>query len=279
MNAFYSLWTAPADGARVFCMQDHDLACLMLSVAAYERYNGRTRLYADEQALAWFDARGLSDIFSGGIRSLSVPEDIDPKVFWAAGKLCALAMEETPCVMLDTDLIVWRSIGKTLKDKNIAVIHREELNPGIYPDPGAFAMEEGYRYPGGWDFLVRPANTALLFIREPAFRDAYVQESLRFMRACREREDRLCPMVFAEQRILPMVAKERGLSIWSFCERMEELREQSLFTHLWGHKNVLKYNRDEQKDFVRRCLLRMQREFPEMYERAAALAEFEEYLC
>ncbi len=260
-------------------MQDHDLACLMLSVAAYERYNGRTRLYADAQAKAWFEERGLCDIFSRGCELFSVPEDIDPVVFWAAGKLCALSLEEEPAVMLDTDLIVWRSIGKMLKDKNVAVIHREELNPEIYPDPGSFAMAEDYRYPAGWDFFVRPANTALLFIREASFRDAYVKESLRFMKACREHQDRLCPMVFAEQRILPMVAKERGVSVWAFCDRLEQLREQSLFTHLWGHKNVLKYNRDEQKGFVRRCLDRMRREFPEMYARAAALYEFGEYLC
>ncbi|MBR5420695.1 MAG: hypothetical protein IK115_06060 [Lachnospiraceae bacterium] len=281
MNGFYSLWTAPsaAEAGKGFAMADHDLVCLLLSVACWERYNGKSRLYADEAATKYFLERDLDRIFSRGLEALSVPKGIDPKVFWAAGKLCALSMEDLPSAMIDTDLIVWQGIGKQLKGTSLAVIHREELNPEIYPDPGLFRMAKGYHFPKSWDFNIRPANTALLFMRDEVLRDAYVSESLRFMQNCEEHEDMLCPMVFAEQRILPMVAGSLGINTFAFCERIEHLREQKMFTHLWGHKNVFKYNRDEQKAFVRRCMLRMRRDFPEMYERAAALAELREYTC
>ncbi|MCR5251077.1 MAG: hypothetical protein K6E50_10775 [Lachnospiraceae bacterium] len=277
MNAFYSLWTAPAAGGRAFVMQDYDLACLLLSVAAWERHNGKAKLYADAPAEDFFVRRGLDEVFGRGVERFSVPEGIDPVVFWAAGKLCALAREEEPSVMIDTDLIVWRGITKELRETKLAVIHREELNPEIYPDPGIFRMKADYHYPAGWDFRTRPANTALLYIRDNDFRQAYVKEALRFMENCLEKEDRLRPMVFAEQRILPMVAQERGLSLHAFCARMEELREQDRFTHLWGHKNVLKFNMDERRIFVRRCMDRMKREFPEMHERAVKVPELELY--
>ena len=278
MNGFYSIWTKPAgNGAeREFAMQDYELACLLLSVAAYENYNGRTKLYADKASGAFFMERGLDDIFSRGMEEFEVPEDIDPKVFWAAGKLCALRLEDMPSVMVDTDLIIWKSLGRHLRDKSVAVIHREELNPAIYPDPGSFPMKRGYSYPAGWDFNIRPANTAMLYIRDKEFRDYYVKESLRFMQNLGPSEDNLCPMVFAEQRILPMCAAARGLSIHAFCPSMEGLREQDMFTHLWGHKNVFKFNMDERRGFIRRCMERMKREFPEMYERAAALPELKE---
>lgn len=279
MNGFYSLWTKPSAGGagREFAMQDHELACLLLSVAAYEEYNGRTRLYADKKAGAFFMERGLEDIFSRGMVEFEVPEDIDPNVFWAAGKLCALKLEDMPSVMIDTDLIIWRSIGRHLRDKSVAVIHREELNPAIYPDPGTFPVKNGYSYPKGWDFNIRPANTAMLYIRDKDFRDHYVKEALRFMQNLGPSQDNLCPMVFAEQRILPMCAAERGLSVYAFCPSMEGLREQDMFTHIWGHKNVFKFNMDERRGFVRRCMLRLKREFPEMYKKAAHIPELAEY--
>ena len=114
MNGFYSIWTKPAgkNAQREFAMQDYELACLLLSVAAYENYNGRTKLYADKTSGAFFMERGLDDIFSRGMEEFEVPEDIDPKVFWAAGKLCALKLEDMPSVMVDTDLIIWKSLGR-----------------------------------------------------------------------------------------------------------------------------------------------------------------------
>ena len=279
MNGFYSLWTRPSGEGedKDFAMQDYELACLLLSVASYERYNGRTRLYADKRAGAFFMERGLEEVFSRGICEFTVPDDIDPKVFWAGGKLYALRLEEMPSVMVDTDLIIWKSLGRQLKDKSVAVIHREELNPAIYPDPGSFRMKQGYAFPGSWDFNIRPANTAMLYIKDNDFRDCYVEEAVRFMRSIEHTEDNLCPMVFAEQRILPMCAAQRGLSIYSFCDRLEGLREQDMFTHLWGHKNVFKFNMDERRSFIRRCLLRLERDFPQMYKKAAEVAELKAY--
>lgn len=279
MNGFYSIWTKPsgAGAAQDFAMQDYELVCLLLSAAAYEQYNGRTKLYADKKAAAFFMDRGLEDVFSRGMEEFDVPKDIDPRVFWAGGKLCALKLEDMPSVMIDTDLIIWKSLGRLLRDKSVAVIHREELNPAIYPDPGSFKLKDGYSYPKSWDFKIRPANTAMLFISDNGFRDYYVEEALRFMRSMEHTEDNLCPMVFAEQRILPMCAAARGLSIHSFVNSMEGLREQDMFTHLWGHKNVFKFNMDERRGFIRRCMVRLKREFPDMYNKAAAVPELSEY--
>jgi hypothetical protein len=208
---------------------------------------------------------------------MQVPEDIDPAVFWAGGKLVALQMEELPSVMIDTDLIIWEDLGPWLQDKQIAVIHREELREQIYPEPSSFAMKEGYAFPKEWDFSVRPANTAMLYLKDPAFRDAYVREALRFMRGIQPTNDNLCPMVFAEQRILPTCAQAKGIEVSAFCEQIEQLREQHRFTHIWGHKNVLKFNMDERRSFITRCLIRLQKEFPDMYGIASAMEEFEEY--
>ena len=258
-------------------MQDYDLITLLLSVAAFEKYNGKTKLYADAPVLEYLHERSLEKIFSRGTEEMTVPEEIDPVVFWAGGKLKALQMEELPSVMIDTDLIIWEDLSEVLKQAQIAVIHREELRPQIYPDPHTFAMKDGYRFPAQWDFSVQAANTAMLYLRDPAFRDYYVEEAFRFMRALQPTTDNLCPMVFAEQRILPTCAQARGITVYAFCAHIEQLREQHQFTHLWGHKNVLKYNMDERRSYIHRCMRRLQTEFADMYEIASALEELEDY--
>lgn len=259
-------------------MQDYDLITLLLSVAAFEKYNGKTKLYADARALEYMRERSLEGIFSRGTREMEVPDTIDPAVFWAGGKLSALQMEELPSVMIDTDLIIWEDLTEMLKGKQIAVIHREELREQIYPDPYSFAMKEEYRFPEDWDFSTLPANTAMLYLKDPDFRDSYVREAFRFMQSIRPTQDNLCPMVFAEQRILPTMAQAKGIAVYAFCDRIEQLREQHTFTHLWGHKNILKYNMDERRSFIRRCMKRLAGEFPEMYRTAAGLEEFEDYV-
>lgn len=258
-------------------MQDHELVTLLLSLAAFQENNGDCAMYADETAAAWLRERGLDKLFRRGLKPLQVPEDINASVFWAAGKLCALKAEELPSVMIDTDLIIWKDLAPDLKSRSIAVIHREDLREEIYPDPAGFKMKEGYARPADWDLTEKAANTALLYIKDSAFRDAYVGQALDFMENCLEDSDRLCPMVFAEQRILPMCAKQRGLELYSFVDSMERLAEQRSFTHIWGHKDVLRYNTEERRSFISRCMNRLSRDYPGVYAVAAGLKELEEY--
>ncbi|MCR4586280.1 MAG: hypothetical protein K5686_11220 [Lachnospiraceae bacterium] len=280
MKGFYSLWTAPyfVKGGESFHLEDYEIATLLLSVAAYQAYNGPVRMYADDTACSYLEEEGIADIFERGVVRMEVPDDIDPKVYWAAGKMVALSMEDTPAVMIDTDLIIWKNIEKELKDAYVKVIHREELNPEIYPDPGCFEMKKGYEFPAGWDFKVLPANTALLYIADADLKDKFTCESLKFMKMSEQTDDKLCHMVFAEQRILPMCAAAKGYGVEAFCSDPGKLREQSLFTHIWGHKNVFKFNMDERRAFCRRCVKRLAGEFPLMYVKAREIKELEDIL-
>ncbi len=280
MKGFYSLWTAPyqAKGGSGFHLEDYEIATLILSVAAYQAYNGETCMYADDTAFAYLHEEGIADIFERGVIRMKVPEDIDPLTYWAAGKMVALRMEDAPVVMIDTDLIIWKNIEKELKDAYVKVIHREELNPEIYPDPGSFEMKEGYEFPKSWDFNVLPANTALLYIADQDLKDRYTEESLKFMRMSKKTSDNLCHMVFAEQRILPMCAAAKGYGVDAFCSDLMKLREQSLFTHIWGHKSVFKFNMDERRAYCRRCMKRLATEFPLMYVKAREIKELEDCL-
>ena len=89
MKGFYSLWTAPyfkGNPGGEYVLRDHELLMLLLSVAAYQKYNGAVTMYADGPAMKYFEDAGIGDIFKNGLEDLKVSADIDPKVFWAAGK-------------------------------------------------------------------------------------------------------------------------------------------------------------------------------------------------
>ena len=50
-----------------------------------------------------------------------------------------------------------------VKCLEIAVVHREDLYGGIYPEKSFFNMDRNYQFPAEWDWTVLPCNTALLY--------------------------------------------------------------------------------------------------------------------
>ena len=59
----------------------------------------------------------------------------------------------------------------------------------------------------------------MLYMAKEQFKNYYVDSSIQFMENCRETEENLCHMVFAEQRLLAMCAARKGKIIASFLER------------------------------------------------------------
>ncbi len=191
-----------------------------------------------------------------------MPEpEVDPFLFWAAGKLAALRVQRAPVAMIDTDFIVWETLPDF--DEPVGVIHREALNPCVYPPPSVFEMDSGYSPHPGWDFGEEACNTAFCVIKDAAFKDAYTAAAFDFMRHFRGGADRVTGMVYAEQRIIGMCARERGVPIRAFCS-LDGLRpgRQTCFTHLWGYKDVLRRDAQARETFCRRCAARIVRDFP-----------------
>ena len=168
-----------------------------------------------------------------------------------------------PAVMVDLDLIIWKDIRNIIKDTDICAIHREGIFPDVYPGKEFFHMKQEYRFDPDWSFEVLPVNTCMLYIADEAFKNYYVDSSITFMENCLETEENLCHMVFAEQRLLAMCAEKQGKQISSFFPGSAQIENQDIFTHLWGYKNILKFNYIEREAFNRKMYDRIVREFPE----------------
>lgn len=265
MEGFYSIWTKPFFSRNKDCnnffMADHELLTFVLSVTMYQKFNGKCSIYLDDVAEEYLNRLGLLSLFEGNIYKLQVDEDIDPNIFWAAGKIFAMNVHENPFVMIDTDLIIWKNLDELLDDAQIFGIHRERISDEIYPNPFNFKMNDifrGYLIDSIKDYLdVRPLNTALLYSSNRELILDYTNNSIDFMKNCYEKDDYLRPMVFAEQRLLPIYSHKYNLKTKTFCEYAEDINNQQYFTHLWGHKDILKFNYHERVKFNKRVLERL----------------------
>ena len=266
MQAFVSNWTRPYAVRcpdRPYQMTDFDLLTTVLSALVWRRENGSIRMITDDTGAQYYRSLGLTDLWDGGIFTYlnDIPSTIDPCTFWAAGKLYALAATPAPCVMLDTDFIVWHSLSEHWH-RPLAVMHREALNPAIYPSPSAFVLAPSYHFPTNWNWHEPACNTALTYFGNDTLRKTYVGQAMDFMQAARGR-DGLIYMVFAEQRLLAMCAQACGVPIHAFSTEQDLFQgNQRDFTHIWGFKQAMQEQPVLHELFCQKCAARIRKDFP-----------------
>ena len=266
MQAFVSNWTRPYAVRcpdRPYQMTDFDLLTTVLSALVWRLENGSIRMITDDTGAQYYRFLGLTDLWDGGIFTYlnDIPSTIDPCTFWAAGKLYALAATPAPCVMLDTDFIVWHSLSEHWH-RPLAVIHREALNPAIYPAPSAFVLAPSYHFPTNWNWHEPACNTALTYFGNDTLRKTYVGQAMDFMQAARGR-DGLIYMVFAEQRLLAMCAQACGVPIHAFSTEQDLFQgNQRDFTHIWGFKQAMQEQPVLHELFCQKCAARIRKDFP-----------------
>ena len=279
MEACHSFWSEPnrCRNQGEIRFPDFEQLTAILSALEWKRHSGPVRMLTDTAGAAYFREIGLSAFWDGTESVLAdLAQRTDPYAFWAAGKLWALGSMPVPCVMLDTDLIVWENVISRVTEDAVAA-HPEPLNPRTYPDPSVFRLTEGYAFPEKWDFSLNAANTAFLFFRDRTLRDTYLEEAMDFMQHVRtDGSDPVQTMCFAEQRILPMCAKAEGVALETLL-REDALDNQSIITHLWGHKRALEADPVRRVEYCLRCAARILSDFPDWADVLAANAETNRY--
>lgn len=275
MDGFYSIWTKPymqGNKTDKYEMSDYEILTLMLSVLKWKQNNGNAYMICDSLAKEFLVSIGVDALFDG-FKDLQVDSVINPKVYWAAGKLFALACIDRPMVMIDLDLIVWKNIDELIKNTDIYGIHREQIRTEVYPSLDYFKFKEDYNLPEDYDSEVLPLNTALLYIKDMDFVDAFTSKAIEIMRHTDEERENLKHMVFVEQRLLPILAKKYEKKITTMYDIGENIGYQEYFTHVWGHKNILKYNDKERITFCNRICKRIKNDFPDYYNLAERIIE------
>ena len=260
-KAFHTLWTKPvtSSGNR-FEMNDAEMLTMIVSALMWRKYNGSIKLYTDKEGYDFVSKNNLLELWDNGIDTVILENNnypIEPQVFWAAGKLIALEDYQTPCVMLDTDLIVMKPIANLLEESVITVLHPEALEPNVYLSPDLLKKPTGFTFPDYYNWGVLPANTAFVYIRDEKFKRFYIEESKRFMFRNNEMPaEMVSQMVFAEQRMLAMCADHFGLPVNHLLIEPFSLSNQ-LVIHLWGFKESLRKSNNLQTLFAKQLLAKV----------------------
>lgn len=283
MNAFHCNWTRPyfREHPKEYKIEDFELLTTILSALKWREHNGNIKMVTDAVGADYYRALGIADLWDLGIEEILedvIPSTLNAELFWAAGKLYALQSQQAPCVMLDTDFIVWQNIQLQLEQSKVTVIHHEPLLEDVYPDASAFCVDKTYSFHPDWDWQELACNTAFAAFREEAFKQYYVEEAIRFMTHVTGGSNKITYMVFAEQRMLSLCAKERGISIQALMT-LEQLHQskQEMYTHIWGYKQELKRDGYIREVFCRRCIARIIEDFPEWEERLMTIPPLARY--
>ena len=257
-DAFHVLWTKPymVNGEN-FCMNDAELLTMVVSALMWQKYNGTIKLYTDNRGYEFIRKHGLLSLWDMGIDKDVLENNtypIDPEIFWAAGKLLALENQKGSCIMLDTDLIVVRSIHEKLEQTVITALHSELLEPDVYLQPCLLKQPLDFQFPESYNWTVAPSNTSFLFIRDENFKKFYLKESKQFMFNNYEKPKELVSqMVFAEQRMLSICADYSGLPVSYLITDPFSVSNRDVI-HLWGFKSLLRENKKIQILYVKQLL-------------------------
>ena len=242
-------------------IEGFDLYNTVLSALTWRKHNGEISLVCDKASAEYYENLGILGIWNE-VRA-RIPGDLEglnPHMFWAGGKLLALRETSSPVVMLDTDFIVWKKLA--FSDSVIAA-HREDLNPGVYPNIDCFQMKLDYSFNKAFDYNVLPLNTAFLYLPDEDFKQFYVNMALEFMKSAHNTGDVLCYMVYAEQRLIAMCAEYLKVKVETLLDKDKLFLPQSDFTHLWGAKQKLREDKNEEENFCKRCAQRIRQDYPE----------------
>ena len=278
MDAIHINWTKPFTNKtqRSYEAEDFELLTSILSALKWREKNGKITMVTDSVGAEYYKKNGLEAVWNG-ISVCLDNIDVNADVFWAAGKLFALARQSAPIAMIDTDFILWETLDEN-ELSDVTVVHFEDLYPHIYP-PFEYFERTDFVFPEDFDRSVKACNTALCVIKDNELLKYYTDTAIDFMRKTRETDDRLKYMVFAEQRLLPICAKKLGKSVMAFSDMPSLFSgKDSRFTHTWGMKQQMRDNAALRYDFCKRCVRRISDDFPHMLDVLKGIENLKIYL-
>jgi hypothetical protein len=301
VRAFHVISTAPEcthyhrPGGERFYLKDFEILVTVLSALQWRRHNGSIKLYTDTIGAEHLRRLGLSFIWDDGIDTDTLENctvNTSFNVFWGFARTVALEVEHAPCVVLDTDLIVWNDIHALIRAPFMALHSEFELlGTGVYVPREQLHTPPGYVW-GRWDWTVSPVNTAMIYFGRDDVRRFCAQEGLKYIRNnLPEREDG-CPAhaVFVEQRLYPMCASRLGIQTefflrdyqlagdWLAGLPMVDGTANDTFTHLWGYKQRLMEDAQECQRFCLRMTRRILTDFPALSDKLAAIPSIARYV-
>ena len=241
---YHSFWTEPMSKIEI---PDYELVSLIASVFYYKAHSGPMYLVADRRGIDYLTSIRLIALYDKVIE-LEVDNKINPSIFWAAGKIFSHAQMPCPSVSVDMDAIVWKPVYHVANSSVAVGLHTEPNDWPTYRNKWPSIV-------GPWSNVnpkgVEPINTCIIAFLDSDFKKQYIDSCLLFMRSLSSLNissqkinwihgpSYVDEMVFAEQMILPLIAKKMNrliTTVTSYNRFNDHISENSKVTHLWNSK-------------------------------------------
>jgi hypothetical protein len=284
---YHSFWTEPMDNV---ALSDPEIACLIAGALYYKQHSGPMHLITDQRGYEYLSRLKILSLYDS-IRELKVPRTINPKIFWAAGKIFAHRMMPCPSTSIDMDAVLWRPMPLFTLDSAIA-LHTE---PKDWPHYATYRPE----FNGPWDCAndedVVPVNTGVLSFRNEALKTRYINMAVEFMEEHSRRNTAsvhstgqigsgyvggqcFVEMVYAEQTMLSVAAgRQHGIgTIVEYDRFIDHVIDNPIAMHLWNSKRGYLLHEKARETFVQNMISIVARDFPRAKRiiRGSGLAEF-----
>lgn len=243
----------------------------LISALSWKMHHGRIELYANSEWLDVLRGYGIDQAYDS--INIIEPENADSpinrSIYWAWPKMRIARNLTANHVMLDTDL--WINSPIEIDESCDFMGFHEETwsssNPtNPYPDFDQIIDKADL---GRWDKAVNPVNCALLWINNPSLLNEWLTKAEEIVVSTGEGRiadpKQFVHQVFVEQRLLPMIAKERSLRYKTFLPivyqshvmdmgmgecwipepdswSIEILEKVKSFIHIWGCKKMWTYD-------------------------------------
>lgn len=288
MLTFHSIWTKPAiaKGNEEITLWDFEWLTWLTGLLYAKQY-GNVVLVADKRGAEFAEKTGLARFYDEIVLGLDdIPKEVDPEIFWAAGKLYAIPLLkrlreanpfDEPVASLDWDCIPWSYPEDT---QDIMCLNLESLRWPWYKD-----CQDKYEkfVPKPVNWKLQPANNGVFHFNHYKHMLAYSELSTGFMekfsRAAAKQNYFDLPryvygdaMTFAEQQLMASAAWHAKKGIDPFLSPRADgfLPPNSFFTHLWTTKNLYRAFPEARIHYTNQLIRILRQRFPETREVLAA---------
>lgn len=261
VKGVYVFWSKPwitgttghhMDKMDEFKMYKFELLHFIVSTLFYRKLNGPTVLYTDKIFLSYLQDRGY-DIFWDEINTSMSEEfeklNINSETNWTSFKTWLVGRIDTPFLLIDHDNYIFTKIPEELFDIDIRFAHWERLDKNIYPDLEDIEVKD-FKFNKDWDWNSDIPNTCLVYVNNREFIQEYSDKATEFykLNSNKEHSKSDTQYLFADQRLLALLGKERGIKMETFSDKNYDLKEENEdrvvngvgFHHLWIYKHKLK---------------------------------------
>lgn len=223
-------------------LSSREILTWYLSVLSWQEQGHEVKFYCDAPNLKFIQRLHLDKLYNIIDSTFfdSLKHNYDLKTFWAMPKLLAYAREPDNVIISDTDLFPFSDLSRFWNNYDVVVYaNKEFVNQHPYPPKERLSTAPGYEFPEWMDWTVQPLNTAITYFKSPEMKKEFLDTSFAYVKDnYGDKKNRMgVDMVFAEQRILAMVAAKNNLRV-GIVQPLNKRCINKNALHLWAYKSL-----------------------------------------